>query len=336
MWYLSRAAGAPCPFARAGIRLCDYSENGKLAISSTRDNNSADEHDGAVRMMRGQKRKRADRSSRRSSNEDQRPFKVKLTLRLPASSPLLFPHYASISPISVASTDVTGIHESLTDSQVDFMSDFSTLSRSDATNMTPCSSPARPVLRLSYPRSPSPFAPLGISSNSCPSPPVSSNFDSPPPDSEDEDDDYHVSMTSFRHYMSDSSDFDMEWDDVDSDADGDALRESPRLKSPSAPLGAIECKIRQEPHDVQGMLDAWEDLDNSIADVKVIEVLTRAATGILPSHESDSDRHFENYLSRDEWQYSHFEESRSRDEDFEICERECLLALCDEIGRAHV
>ena len=28
IWYLSRAAGAPCPFARAGIRLCDYKYTG--------------------------------------------------------------------------------------------------------------------------------------------------------------------------------------------------------------------------------------------------------------------------------------------------------------------
>ena len=35
VWYLSRAAGVPCPFARAGIRLCDYTENGKVGLSAT-------------------------------------------------------------------------------------------------------------------------------------------------------------------------------------------------------------------------------------------------------------------------------------------------------------
>ena len=30
VWYLSRAAGVPCPFSRAGIRLCDYNENGRV------------------------------------------------------------------------------------------------------------------------------------------------------------------------------------------------------------------------------------------------------------------------------------------------------------------
>ena len=30
VWYLSKVAGAPCPFMRAGIRLSEYTENGKV------------------------------------------------------------------------------------------------------------------------------------------------------------------------------------------------------------------------------------------------------------------------------------------------------------------
>ena len=105
VWYLSKAAALPCPFARSGIRLCDYNENGKVGMpinpgrerrrERDRQRNAARADDEGI----GQKRKRLLRScadkvpgsiSDSSDEEEKRPPKVKLTLRLKpcvASSP---------------------------------------------------------------------------------------------------------------------------------------------------------------------------------------------------------------------------------------------------------
>ncbi|KAF8327049.1 hypothetical protein F5887DRAFT_1012383 [Amanita rubescens] len=311
VWYLSRATGAPCPFARAGIKLFDFTESDKFDIPST---NVIDDSRGTVQSLRGQKRKRAarDNYSTRSSypnsdNEDQRPFKIKLTLRLPLPLTSSFP---AVLPGTAGSANVNVIDiasDSSDDSDGDTMSDISALSHSDSnrddTRLSPLSS------RLSVPdvRCPSPY---------------SSGVSSPPPDSEDEDDDYHISMTGIHHYMphrSYSPDLDTEWKDLDSDAETDTLWEGHGLKSPSPLMmsDTIERQVKREPHDVQGMLDAWDDLDNSIADVKVVEVLTKAAAGFLGPDQPGNAWHFENYLSQDEWQHWH-EEPDLRDENFDI------------------
>jgi hypothetical protein len=47
----------------------------------------------------------------------------------------------------------------------------------------------------------------------------------------------------------------------------------------SGPTTAII--VKQEPGDVQGMLDAWEDFDCSIADAKVVQVVAEAAAGVV-------------------------------------------------------
>ena len=82
IWYLSRAAGAPCPFARAGIRLCDYKYTGDSKFEE---------------QQCGQKRKRplraraGDRDGSDSdglpSDTERRPPKVKLLLRLKPRAP---------------------------------------------------------------------------------------------------------------------------------------------------------------------------------------------------------------------------------------------------------
>lgn len=313
VWYLSKATGAPCPFTRAGIRLFDYTESGNLGLPST---NVTDHHRGTVPSLRGQKRKRPPRDnySRRppdsnSDDEDQRPFKVKLTLRLPSLLTLSFPKVPSAMAGSADVIDIAS--DSSDDSDGDTMSDISSLSRSDEVHQDPVetrSSPSHPYHLSSR---------HGIPEVHCPSP---TGISSPPPDSEDEDDDYHVSMTHrYIPHRSYSPDLDVEWNDLDSDAEADTLWEGHRLKSPSAPIisDTFECKVKREPHDVQDMLDAWDDLDNSIADVKVVEVLTKAAAGFLGPDEPDNAWHFEKYLSQDEWQYSH-EEPRIKDENLDI------------------
>src|SRR5882762_5531813 len=85
VWYLSRATGAPCPFTRAGIQLCQYGENGKVGLSSgTREKKR--ERDRQRRSEQcGQKRKRLLRGRKESDGEsadEEKPPKVKLTLRL--------------------------------------------------------------------------------------------------------------------------------------------------------------------------------------------------------------------------------------------------------------
>lgn len=121
VWYLSRAAGAPCPFASAGIALRDYSEcSGITGAESRRGAGSSttfgsasgsggsanftdDEGDGEVEgVCRGLKRKRAGLRTRNASGtvvggstktnepavvdddvrEGRKPPKVKLTLKL--------------------------------------------------------------------------------------------------------------------------------------------------------------------------------------------------------------------------------------------------------------
>lgn len=94
VWYLSRAAGAPCPFARSGIALRDYAECSSITSVEGR------KVDGE--MSRGTKRKR-ERSLRKragsgpaaryddndSELEERKPSKIKITLRIPPSSTAL-------------------------------------------------------------------------------------------------------------------------------------------------------------------------------------------------------------------------------------------------------
>jgi hypothetical protein len=105
VWYLSKAAGAPCPFGRAGIRLCDYGENGKVGYMPATDREKKRERDRARRAAnRGLKRKRLPRAcadkgtaSDSESEAEKPPPKVKLTLRLKPSD-----IRASLSPSSLS------------------------------------------------------------------------------------------------------------------------------------------------------------------------------------------------------------------------------------------
>ncbi|VDB91447.1 unnamed protein product [Peniophora sp. CBMAI 1063] len=98
VWFLSKAAGAPCPFARAGIRLSEYTEDGKVGITASGPRDRKRERDRRRRaqtsaQLCGQKRKRLSRGCKADGAEagaeteeeqdpDPRPPKVKLTLRL--------------------------------------------------------------------------------------------------------------------------------------------------------------------------------------------------------------------------------------------------------------
>lgn len=86
VWYLSKAVGAPCPFARAGLALRDYSEGSAITGGESRKGLG---REGEV--IAGLKRKREGLRRRApsgaivdedSATEDRKPPKIKLTLRL--------------------------------------------------------------------------------------------------------------------------------------------------------------------------------------------------------------------------------------------------------------
>lgn len=86
VWYLSKAVGAPCPFARAGLALRDYSETSAITGGESRKGLG---REGEV--IAGLKRKREGLRRRApsgavidedSAGEDRKPPKIKLTLRL--------------------------------------------------------------------------------------------------------------------------------------------------------------------------------------------------------------------------------------------------------------
>lgn len=273
VWYLSRATGAPCPFARASIRLCDYGEEGKYAHLTA---DKKRKHDKDRRLDHqhqscGQKRKRplrgcVVRGSATDSDDDKPPPKVKLTLRLkPLAS---IPGTSSQPPVEdTDSTDNSDDSMSLDSSDDDEEEE-------KKEEEEPWSLPPYPRRSISIP----PYIPFfddthtsypSTSADQDPcrrSPSVPHSVASPPPDSEDEADDFHVSMTRIRDPQSD-----LDWDaDLDSEGDGETMWESPGPRSPSAPImhPTVNIAVKEEPRDVQGMLEAWEDFDSSLADAR--------------------------------------------------------------------
>lgn len=98
VWYLSKAAGAPCPFARCGIALRDFSEVSAITGAESRKGSGAGKrNDVSGEPSRGLKRKREREGLRRRTTigtavtqyadeeeevEGRKPPKIKLTLRL--------------------------------------------------------------------------------------------------------------------------------------------------------------------------------------------------------------------------------------------------------------
>ncbi|TFK83938.1 hypothetical protein K466DRAFT_497500 [Polyporus arcularius HHB13444] len=311
VWYLSKAAGLPCPFSRSGIRLCDYNENGKVGLpinpgrerrrERDRQRTTAQPEEGA-----GQKRKRLLRScadklpgsvSDSSDEEDKRPPKVKLTLRLRpslASSPS-----ASTSGSVASYSCASGSHPQDLDPVDDYSDEDSDESDSDSMSVdsdgedSPLSEPSSPrrasttALIPNVPLSdlsppPSRLSPSLVASRRSPSVPYSVFSGSPPPES-DEEDDFHHDMLRRRRLSQGRlrtplDDDESAWEDDffgDLDADTETQWESPGPRSPSIQVDDVV--IKQEPTDVRGLLDAWDDIESRATDLKVLDIVAQAA-----------------------------------------------------------
>jgi len=281
VWYLSKAAGVSCPFARAGIRLCEYGKEGRKVAEKYGDELQPGpkkyiNHDEA---QCGEKRKRVRRGCRRDSegsqesscaerdsqspaidsgygelsadsSDDERPPKVKLTLRLRPSLTCALAPAAASRPREVIdlSSDVTG-SSSEDDAGAD---DSDDAYMGPDLPEAPWSLPPYPRRSISVPcytpicdeRAHSPSFSVqrrAVTDERRRSPSVPWSA-SPPPDS-------------------DHDDFEL---DFDSDADWDSSISVP------SPAPALRVKVEttddlhpfeREPADIRDMLDAWEDLD---------------------------------------------------------------------------
>ncbi|KAG5644991.1 hypothetical protein DXG03_007268 [Asterophora parasitica] len=315
VWYMSRTTGAPCPFARAGIRLCDYAEAGT--------ENSAKEKKQKERGRQaeqcGQKRKRplrgcTTRDADSDHDVDRPPPKVKLIVRLKplhcrsnsTSTTTTTTNHTSANHTRSATIDLSQDSlDSASDSDSD-SSDDDSMSVDDSSSLSDeDEAPSPPQTQAEaeqswclppYPRK-SIYIPPYTPSTDEPYPqvhwpaassdpyrrsPSAYSVGSPPPDSEDEDDDFHITMTGARRHStlpSHPADID-EWDADDSDADAD-YAESPGPRSPSAPVMLPEVAVKEEPTDVQGIVAAWDDFDDSLAGAKVAEVIAQAAAASI-------------------------------------------------------
>ena len=309
VWYLSKAAGAPCPFSRASIQLSDYTENGKVGSELNPAKERKRERDRLRRAQQcGQKRKRLPRAcadkgaDSESSDDDQRPPKVKLTLRLrpsPAScrsSESPAPQFSSPTSMEPHSPEIIDLsHEDDSDSE----SDEGSMSPDSSDSSEDESEDEIHAWSQASTSSPRP-ASHGFDSSALEEedldeddpvysrssiPPESDASASPPPDSEDEEEDFHISMTGNYHIGSDSYDEDdMDWhsDHMDDFDETDTQwGESPGPRSPSVQFEEEEVTVKQEPRDVRSLLEAWDDSDFDpnlrSTNLKVLDVVARAA-----------------------------------------------------------
>ncbi|THH09484.1 hypothetical protein EW146_g8675 [Bondarzewia mesenterica] len=280
VWYLSRAAGAPCPFARAGVRLCDYTENGKVGAIPSGPKERKRERDRARRQEQcGQKRKRLARAcadgekadSDSASESEKRPPKVKLTLRLKPSPRSVSPTPSSSSPAPEPMPKEIILVSDQSDSEEDSTSDDSD-SSSDSDDSS--------------------VQDLSMSEGSCPpanfrrSPSVPYSVASPPPDSDDDDDHGLSPIPHPRRHPSappQRSSWYEEEDDMDWDEDDEEDEDEPEVSGSGlvASSGHFEDSVfvKQEPcDDIRRVLDEWDDVDSG--SLKVMEVVTQAAAGM--------------------------------------------------------
>jgi hypothetical protein len=316
VWYLSRATGAPCPFAKAGIRLSDYGENGKVGVSG----NEVREKKRTKMLHRrsldpscGQKRKRSlrsctvataatattrDSATDSESEHDEPPPKVKLTLRLKplgkctSSSPtsatpntiIDLTNDALLSDSDSDSDSAMSMEEEPESPLVEFLPEGSPFD-SPASIPLP-HTPRAPESRTCYP-STSSF----LKDSFRRSPSATYSISSPPPESdEEEEEDSQLSMTCLRQnfygFSDDEDEDEQEWDEegeVESDADGETLWESPGPRSPSVPSSIPplpNTRVKEEPRDVQEMLDAWDHFDSHLRDARMAEVIAQAAASL--------------------------------------------------------
>ncbi|KAI0693744.1 hypothetical protein BC835DRAFT_1061391 [Cytidiella melzeri] len=289
VWYLSKAAGAPCPFARAGIRLCNYGENGRRGTSVNPGKERKRIRDRLRRPEQcGQKRKRPMRScaakvtDSESSSEEERPApKVKLTLRL---NPSLVSKLSASPPPSSQAPEVIDLSSHPSESDESDSDSMSVASDSSDASDSEEQSEETPWCLPAYPRQvgqtqPASYATLPSTGPHdrywrSPSVPTSAVSASPPPDSPDEDDEMDDVRPSLKlRYSSESSwaledddDFFADMEDIDTQ-----WGESPGPVSPPAQFDDEGVAVKQEPRDVGGLLDAWDELDGGVAGLKVAD-----------------------------------------------------------------
>lgn len=317
VWYLSKATGAPCPFSRAGIRLCDYTENGKIGVAVNPGKERKRERDRLRRAEQcGQKRKRllracADKGSASESSdedEDERPPKVKLTLRLKPTQ-LSSQEHTSLSSSPPSPHGEASPSPEVIDISNDLHSDDSSVSSDSSDDESP--PPEAPWSLPPYPRRsisipcytpsvdnsyPSYFPSDPSNRQRSPSLPISSASDTPPPDSDDEGD-FHISMTGGSHgspgqldsfcRLSDDEDAGDLFQDHDPDVDTQ-WGDSPGPQSPSAQFDE-DITAKREPKDIQGLLHVWDEYDVTVADRKVLDVVTQAAAAGLDGCSTQSE-----------------------------------------------
>ncbi|KAF7796895.1 hypothetical protein EIP86_008080 [Pleurotus ostreatoroseus] len=297
VWYLSRAAGAPCPFARAGIRLCDYNENGKKGIEVNPGKERKRERDRQRRAEQcGQKRKRllracADRqdSDSDSSSDEQPQCKKPLTLRLPAlTTRVETPRSPSPDIIDLSRSDDEDESSSDESMSVDSSSSSDEEDEDSDEELQPKLEPTDNALHATYAcqsgsmptHAPAMDDPSDDQPAYSPSPerswrsPSAFSAASPPPDSDDED--FYMNFGSEPSGTGPDS-ADDAFTDFEFGADTDTQWDSPGPMSPPAQFIDEEVVVKQEPRDVQGLLDSWEGFDSSIARIKVMDIVAQAA-----------------------------------------------------------
>ncbi len=262
VWYLSRATGVPCPFTRAGIRLCDYVARDDAEQTRRRSTTPAC----------GEKRKRTLRGCAKEEEEEEAPPpKVKLTLRL---KPLMLratpPEGATAArPIDVSDDDDDADDSMSVSSEDDEEEEEEEETQPQEEEWALPPYPRRSISIPGYTPTTEIPPPTAYMDRRSPS-----AFATPPPDSDDEAEDFHVAMAQIKDYTEEEDNDG--WDaDLDSEGEeGETVWESPGPRSPSAPLvQPADIAVKEEPRDVQSMLDAWEDFDTSVA---VAEVLSKA------------------------------------------------------------
>lgn len=287
IWYLSKAAGAPCPFARAGVRLCDHKDLGDV---------KPEQHCGQKRkrLLRARSRGRGGSDSEGvNSDTEKRLPKVKLTLRLKPPRMLSIntpPTATSASGSSFCSNRQRSSSVIDLSRESDSDSDSMSVDASEDDEQEPTATqsesifPPYPRQSISIPAyTPSVedlYPELFVSVNRLPtnrrSPSVPRSEASPPPDSDDE----YLSdgISSRRRHSSallrsslSKSDIAAEFGDAEDEFETGARYESPAPRSPWTPFAEDSVVIKEEPNDVGGILEAWEHID-SISHSKVAVV----------------------------------------------------------------
>jgi len=257
IWYLSRAAGAPCPFARAGIRLCDYKYTGDVKFEEPQCGHKR------KRLLRARTGDKDDSDSDGfPSDSERRPPKVKLLLRL---KPRVSPPSTDVTPDPCPHSALSkGVNEGPM-SHASSEDEGERIARPDEPIFPPYPRPSisipvyAPSLEDIYPELFTPVTPMPVHRRSSS---ITHSVASPPPDSED--DDYSPMNQSCRRQprpnlrRSDDDDFDSDFDvDLDFDFEGDTRDESPGPRSPSAPADDDGVVIKVETSDL-GLLGNWD------------------------------------------------------------------------------